>query len=57
MFEYLKKNNRETGAALVGIELTRASDLEPLLERMADSVIECRQLKPGTPEYEFIVAG
>ncbi|MCG7277746.1 threonine ammonia-lyase IlvA [Corynebacterium imitans] len=57
LFEYLKKNNRETGAALVGIELTRASDLEPLLERMADSVIECRQLKPGTPEYEFIVAG
>lgn len=57
LFEYLKKNNRETGAALVGVELTRASDLEPLLERMADSVIECRQLKPGTPEYEFIVAG
>ena len=56
LFEYLKKNNRETGAALVGLELTRASDLEPLLERMNDSVIECRQLTPGTPEYEFIVS-
>ncbi|MBL7286246.1 threonine ammonia-lyase IlvA [Corynebacterium godavarianum] len=56
LFEYLKKNNRETGAALVGLELTRASDLEPLLERMDDSVIECRQLTPGTPEYEFIVS-
>ena len=57
LFEYLKKNNRETGAALVGVELTRASDLDPLLARMAASVIECRQLEPGTPEYEFIVAG
>ncbi|PAT03589.1 threonine dehydratase [Corynebacterium sp. NML 150383] len=56
LFEYLKKNNRETGAALVGLELTRASDLESLLERMDDSVIECRQLTPGTPEYEFIVS-
>ena len=56
LFEYLKKNNRETGAALVGLELTRASDLEPLLERMDDSAIECRQLRPGTPEYEFIVS-
>ena len=56
LFEYLKKNNRETGAALVGLELTRASDLEPLLERMDESVIECRQLTPVTPEYEFIVS-
>ncbi|MEH0147584.1 threonine ammonia-lyase IlvA [Corynebacterium sp. Q4381] len=57
LFEYLKKNNRETGAALVGLELTRASDLDPLLERMADSPIECRRLEPGTPEYEYIVSG
>ena len=57
LFEYLKKNNRETGAALVGLELTRASDLEPLLERMAASPIECRRLEPGTPEYEYIVSG
>ena len=57
LFEYLKKNNRETGAALVGLELARAEDLRPLLERMEDSPIECRRLEPGTPEYEFIVAG
>lgn len=57
LFEYLKKNNRETGAALVGLELTRASDLDPLLERMAASPIECRRLEPGTPEYEYIVSG
>ena len=57
LFEYLKKNNRETGAALAGLELSRASDLDPLLERMAASPIECRRLEPGTPEYEYIGSG
>lgn len=57
LFEYLKKNNRETGAALVGIELAHAEDLAPLLERMDASPIGCRRLEPGTPEYDFIVAG
>lgn len=57
LFEYLKKNNRETGAALVGIELARASDLDPLLERMEEASFECRRLLPGTPEYDFIVTG
>ncbi len=56
LFEYLKKNNRETGVALVGLELSRAADLVPLLERMDDSPIECRRLLPGTDEYEFIVS-
>ncbi|MDU0478036.1 threonine ammonia-lyase IlvA [Staphylococcus chromogenes] len=54
LFEYLKRNNRETGAALVGIELGRASDLSALLQRMADSAIQCQLLQPGTPEYEFL---
>ena len=57
LFEYLKKNNRETGAALVGIELAHADELAPLLERMDGSPIGCRRLEPGTPEYDFIVAG
>lgn len=57
LFEYLKKNNRETGAALVGIELARASDLDPLLQRMEEASFDCRRLLPGTPEYDFIVTG
>ena len=56
MFEYLKRNNRETGAALVGIELGSAAGIDGLLERMEASRIDCRQLKPGTPEYDFLVA-
>ncbi len=55
LFEYLKRNNRETGAALVGLQLGRASDLEPLLERMEASRIDCQHLKPNTPEYEYLV--
>jgi hypothetical protein len=35
LFEYVKRNNRETGPALVGIELSRPEDLGALLERMA----------------------
>lgn len=53
-FEYLKRNNRETGAALVGIELRHASDLEELLARMDASPLKCRRLVPGTPEYDFL---
>ncbi|AGF72864.1 threonine ammonia-lyase IlvA [Corynebacterium halotolerans] len=55
-FEYLKRNNRETGTAMVGLELGRASDLDPLLDRMEDSKIDCRHLKPGTPEYDYLVS-
>jgi threonine dehydratase len=34
LFEYTKKNNRETGPALVGIELRKKEDLSPLLKRL-----------------------
>ncbi|WP_448852401.1 threonine ammonia-lyase IlvA [Corynebacterium sp. 335C] len=54
LFEYLKTNNRETGAALVGLELRRASDIDALLQRMEDSPLECRRLEPGTPEYDYL---
>ena len=56
LFEYLKRNNRETGAALVGIELGTAGDIAGLLARMEESKIHCQQLRPGTPEYDFLVA-
>ena len=56
LFEYLKRNNRETGVALVGLQLSRAEDLDGLLQRMGESKISVQYLKPGTPEYEFLVA-
>jgi threonine dehydratase len=33
-FEYTKKNNRENGSAVVGLELKSAKDLAPLIQRM-----------------------
>jgi threonine dehydratase len=33
-FEYTKKNNRENGSAVVGLELKSPADLEPLITKM-----------------------
>jgi threonine dehydratase len=54
-FEYVKKNNRETGPALVGIELERASDLGGLLERMDASPLHAELVSPGTPLFTFLL--
>lgn len=53
-FEYLKRNNRDFGAALVGIELGSATGLHSLLERMDASRIHCERLLPGTSAYEYL---
>ena len=54
LFEYLKRNNREFGAALVGIELGSATGLHSLLERMDASRIDCERLEPGTAAYQYL---
>lgn len=54
-FEYVKKNNRETGPALVGIELERASDLAALLERLEASPLDAEQIPPGSPLFTFLL--
>ncbi len=55
LFEYVKRNNRETGPALVGIELVRAEDLVGLEKRMAASPMTAERMAPGTPSYRFLV--
>ncbi len=54
LFEYVKRNNRETGAALVGIELGAAEDLSALLNRMDASPIDAQRLEPGSPAYRYL---
>ncbi|TMD09073.1 MAG: threonine ammonia-lyase IlvA [Chloroflexi bacterium] len=54
-FEYTKKTNRESGPALVGIELARREDLEPLLERMSRTGISYRALDSTSPLFSFLV--
>ncbi len=55
VFEYVKKNNRETGPALVGIEIDHPSRLGGLLQRMAESPLEIEQVPPGSPLFSFLL--
>ncbi len=55
LFEYTKRNNRETGPALVGIELGSPEDLQPLLDRMETSPIEVEPIPPDSPLFRFIL--
>jgi threonine dehydratase len=54
-FEYMKKTNKERGAALVGIELQDSRDLEPLLRRMGEIQLEYRQLTADELLYDYLV--
>jgi threonine dehydratase len=54
LFEYVKRNNRETGEALVGIELGSAADYDGLRARMAASGIHVEALEPGSPAYRYL---
>ncbi len=54
VFEYVKKNNRETGPAMVGIELEDAARIDALLARMAASPLNIEQVPPGSPLFSFL---
>lgn len=55
LFEYLKRNNRETGEALVGIELGSSADLDGLLARMRATDLHVEPLEPGSPAYRYLL--
>ena len=44
-FEYMKKNNKEDGPALVGIELKSKEDYAPLIERMKQRRYDYTEVK------------
>lgn len=54
-FEYVKKTNRESGPAVVGIELKRREDFEPLLERMREQKIAFEYLNDQPDLFQFLV--
>ncbi len=54
LFEYVKRSNRETGPALVGIELGRPEDLPALLQRMDDSPPTIQPVDPDSPLFRFL---
>ena len=54
LFEYVKRDNRETGAALVGIEISERDAYEPLWKRMEASPLRIQLVAPGTTAYRFL---
>jgi threonine dehydratase len=55
LFEYVKRNNRDTGEALVGIELGSAADFDGLLERMRSTDMQIEKLDPDSPAYRYLL--
>ncbi|PXY19734.1 threonine ammonia-lyase IlvA [Prauserella muralis] len=55
LFEYVKRNNRETGPALVGIELGSPDNLEPMLKRMDAAPHRIERVPPDSPLFTFLV--
>lgn len=55
LFEYIKKNNKETGPALVGVELSEASDLKSLILRMDENKIKYKKLDSTEEIYKLLV--
>ena len=55
LFEYVKRSNRETGPALVGIELGSADDLAPLLERMQHAPAQFELVPADSPLFRFLL--
>ena len=54
-FEYTKKNSREKGPALVGIELKNRDDFQALVKRMEDRNFNCEYINDRPEFYHFII--
>ncbi|MBT2412472.1 threonine ammonia-lyase IlvA [Streptomyces sp. ISL-12] len=54
LFEYIKRNNRETGPALVGIELGSPDGLESMTARMRKVPHRIERLPPDSPLFRFL---
>lgn len=54
-FQYTKKNNRDTGPALVGIELPDPSDIKGLRQRMAASPLQVQEIDPSSQIFKILV--
>ena len=53
-FEYVKRNNRETGPALVGVELGNPSDYPFLLQRIEECGMQAEEVAYDSPFFQFL---
>jgi len=54
-FEYTKKNNRDSGPALVGIDLADREDITGLRARMEASPLHVEELRPDSEIYRLVI--
>ncbi|MEM6803405.1 MAG: threonine ammonia-lyase IlvA [Bacteroidota bacterium] len=54
-FEYTKKNNREAGPALVGVELNKAGDFQALIKRMEEYGVNYQHLNESPDLFTLLV--
>jgi threonine dehydratase len=54
-FEYMQKHNKETGPALVGVELKHSRDYETLLEKMRQFNIQYTELNKDDTLFAYLV--
>ncbi len=54
-FEYIQKHNKETGPALVGIELTSKNDYELLLKKLKRYQVNFTELKSDDNAFGYLV--
>ncbi len=54
-FEYIQKHNKETGPALVGIELKKRGDYDVLLSKLKKSHISYTELKKDDNMFGYVV--
>ncbi|PHN08385.1 threonine dehydratase [Flavilitoribacter nigricans DSM 23189 = NBRC 102662] len=54
-FEYTKKHNRESGPALVGIQMEKKEDYDALLQRMEDNHINYQPLNNSRMLFDLLI--
>ena len=55
LFEYSKKNSREKGPALIGIELSDSSDLDQLMQRMEDRKFRYEYINDQPQLFHYLI--
>lgn len=54
-FEYSKKTAREKGPALIGVEITKKEDFEPLIHRMNEHKVQFTYINDQPDLFEFLI--
>ena len=53
--QYIKKTNKNSGPALIGIELANKEDFEPLIKRMEDHGVQYEYINKNNQLFEILI--